>query len=88
VVALEPTSVGRQGLELRNAWRRRSSTQQGDEARGHKPRGSTGAQLSNEVRSGPRDTWRLRSQPLQGGVNRSYSLCGSTWMHVLLLVLT
>jgi hypothetical protein len=51
VAASEPNSAGRQGPELRNAWRRRSSTQQGDEARGHGPRGSTGAHLSKEVRS-------------------------------------
>jgi hypothetical protein len=52
VATPEPTSVGRQGLELRNVWRCRSSTQQVDEARGHGPRGSTGAHLSKEVRSG------------------------------------
>jgi hypothetical protein len=37
---------------------------------------------------GPRDTWRLQNPPLQGGVVRSYSLRGSAWKHVLLLVLT
>jgi hypothetical protein len=37
---------------------------------------------------GPRDTWWLRSPPLQGSVVRSYSLRGSVWIHVLLLVLT
>jgi hypothetical protein len=37
---------------------------------------------------GPRDTWRRRSPPLQGGVIRSYNLRGSAWMHALLLVLT
>jgi hypothetical protein len=52
VAASEPTSAGRQGPELKNAWRRQSSTQQGDKARGHGPRGSTGAHLSKEVRSG------------------------------------
>jgi hypothetical protein len=52
VAVPEPTSAGRRGPELRNAWRRRSSTQQGDDARGHGPRGSTGAHLSKEVRSG------------------------------------
>jgi hypothetical protein len=36
--------------ELRNAWWRRSSTQQGDEAQSHGPCGSTGAHLSKEVR--------------------------------------
>jgi hypothetical protein len=52
VAALKPTSVGRRGLELRISWWRQSSTQQGDEARGHGPRGSTEAHLSKEVRSG------------------------------------
>jgi hypothetical protein len=52
MTAPEPTSAGRRGPELRNMWRRRSSTQQGDEARGHGPRGSTGVHLSKEVRSG------------------------------------
>jgi hypothetical protein len=42
----------RRGPELRNTWQCRSSTQQGGEARGHEPRGSTGAHLSKEVRSG------------------------------------
>jgi hypothetical protein len=51
VAAPKPTSAGRRGPELRNAWRRRSLTQQGDEARGHRPRGSTGAHLSKEVRA-------------------------------------
>jgi hypothetical protein len=36
---------------LRNTWQRRSSTQQGGEARDHRPHGSTGAHLSKEVRS-------------------------------------
>jgi hypothetical protein len=36
----------------------------------------------------PRDMWWHQSPPLQGGVVRSYSLCGSVLMHVLLLVLT
>jgi hypothetical protein len=52
VAAPEPTSTWRRGSELRNMWQRRSSTQQGGEARGHVPRGSTGAHLSKEVRSG------------------------------------
>jgi hypothetical protein len=52
VAASEPISVGRRGPELRNVWRRRSSTQQGDETWGHGPRGGTGAHLSKEVRSG------------------------------------
>jgi hypothetical protein len=51
VPAPEPTSTGRRGPELRNAWRHQSSTQQGGEVRGHGPRGSTGAHLSKEVRS-------------------------------------
>jgi hypothetical protein len=52
VAAPEPTSAGRRGPELRNTWQRRSSTQQGGEARGHMTRGITGAHLSKEVRSG------------------------------------
>jgi hypothetical protein len=52
VAAPEPTSTGRRGPELRNTWQRQSLTQQGGEARGHVTRGSTGAHLSKEVRSG------------------------------------
>jgi hypothetical protein len=51
VAAPEPTSVGWRGLELRNTWQCRSSTQQGGKAQGHRPRDSTGAHLSKEVRS-------------------------------------
>jgi hypothetical protein len=36
----------------------------------------------------PWDTWRLRGPPLQGGLVRRYSLCGSAWKHALLLFLT
>jgi hypothetical protein len=52
VAVSEPTSTGRRGPELRNTWQRRSSTQQGGEARGHMPRGNTEDHLSKEVRSG------------------------------------
>jgi hypothetical protein len=52
VAAPEPITVGKRGPELKNVWCSWSSTQQGDEARGHGPRGSTGAHLSKEVRSG------------------------------------
>jgi hypothetical protein len=52
VAAPELTSAGRRGPELRNAWQHRISTQQGDEARGLGARGSTGAHLNKEVRSG------------------------------------
>jgi hypothetical protein len=67
MAAPEPTSTGRQGPELRYVWRHRSSTQQGDEARGHRAHGSTRAHLCKEVRSGatghveapePTSTWR------------------------------
>jgi hypothetical protein len=37
---------------------------------------------------GPWDTWWRRSPPLQAGVVQSYSLCGSAWMHALLIFLT
>jgi hypothetical protein len=59
VATPEPTSTGRRGPELRNTWQRRSSTQQGGEAQGHGPRGSTRTHLM------PWDTWRLQSPPLQ-----------------------
>jgi hypothetical protein len=52
VTTTELTSTRRRDPELRNTWQHRSSTQQGDETRGHGPRGSTGAHLSNEVRFG------------------------------------
>jgi hypothetical protein len=52
VAESELISTGRRGPELRNTWQRRSSTQKGGEARGHVTRGSTGAHLSKEVRSG------------------------------------
>jgi hypothetical protein len=52
MTAPEPTSAERRGSELRNTWQCRSSTQQGGEARGHVTRGSIGAHLSKEVRSG------------------------------------
>jgi hypothetical protein len=51
VAAPEPTSAGRRGPELRNTWQRRSSTQQGGEARGHVTRGNTGDHFNKEVRS-------------------------------------
>jgi hypothetical protein len=52
VVAPEPTSAGKRGLELRNMWQCWSSTQQGGEALGHMTHGSTGAYLSKEMMSG------------------------------------
>jgi hypothetical protein len=67
VAAPKPTLAERRGLKLRNTWKRRSSTQEGGEARGHGTRGSTGAHLSKEVRFGatehvaapePTSAWR------------------------------
>jgi hypothetical protein len=52
VAAPEPTSSGRRGTELRDTWQCRSSPQQGDEVRGCGARGSAGAHLSREARSG------------------------------------
>jgi hypothetical protein len=49
VAALEPTSAGRRGPELRNTWQRRSSTQQGGEVRGRGTHGGSGAHLCREV---------------------------------------
>jgi hypothetical protein len=42
------------------------------------------SELTSARRQGPgqRDTWRLRSSPLQGGVVRSYSLHGSVGSHL------
>jgi hypothetical protein len=88
MAAPEPTSVGRRGPELRNMWQRWSSTQKGDEARGHGPHGSTGAHLSREMRSGAVGYVAAPEPNSAGGVVQTYSLCGSTWMHALLLVLT
>jgi hypothetical protein len=51
VATLEPSSTRKRGPELRNTWLRRSSTQQGDEVRGHGTRGSTGAYLGRKTRS-------------------------------------
>jgi hypothetical protein len=52
VAASELTSVRRRGSGPRDTWQRRSSPQQGGEVRGCGTRGSAGAQLSKEVRSG------------------------------------
>jgi hypothetical protein len=79
VAAPEPTSTGRQGPELRNAWRRRSSTQQEDEAQGHGPRGSTGAHLSKEVRS--RATGHMAA-PEPTSVGRYSLKLQLMWQHV------
>jgi hypothetical protein len=76
-------------------------------AQTHGTRGSTGAHLVKEAKTGaeghvaaseltsarrrgprPQDTWWHQSPLLQGGVVRSYNLCGSAWMHALLLILT
>jgi hypothetical protein len=56
------------------------------EAEGHVVR----PELTLERMRGPgaRDTWRLRNPPLQGGVVQSYSVHVSTWIHVLIVVLT
>jgi hypothetical protein len=54
VAASEPTSTGRRGPELKNTWHRRSSTQQGDEARGHGTRGSTASRPTSVGRYGPK----------------------------------
>jgi hypothetical protein len=52
VAALEPTSTGRRGPEQRDTWQRWSSPQQGGEVWGRGTRGSIGAHLSREARSG------------------------------------
>jgi hypothetical protein len=52
VKAPEPTSTGKQDLELRDTWQRRSSPQQGGEVQGHGTRGSAGSHIGRETRSG------------------------------------
>jgi hypothetical protein len=47
VAALEPTSAGRQGLELQDMWQHRSSPQYGGGVQGHMARGSARAHLSS-----------------------------------------
>jgi hypothetical protein len=77
VAAPEPTSAGRQGLELRNTWQRWSSLlgEAEPEAMGH----MAAPKPTSAGRRGPelRNTWQRRSPPMQGGVVQSYSLCGS-----------
>jgi hypothetical protein len=51
VEALEPTSIGKRGPELRDTWQRRSSSQQGGEVRVRETRGNAGAHLDREARS-------------------------------------
>jgi hypothetical protein len=51
VEALEPTSTGKRGPELRDTWQRQSSSQQGGEVRGRETRGNAGAHLDREARS-------------------------------------
>jgi hypothetical protein len=48
------------------------------------------SELPRAVQQEPelQDTWRHRSPPQQGGEAQSYSLCGSAWIHGLLLALT
>jgi hypothetical protein len=79
VVAPEPTSAGRRGLELRNVWQLRSSTQQG-EARGHV---ATLEPTSIAMR-GPelRNTWQRQSSTQQGGEARGHGTRGSTGAHL------
>jgi hypothetical protein len=52
VAAPELTLSGRQGLELRDMWQHRSSHYQGGKVRSRGTRGSTGAHLNKEARSG------------------------------------
>jgi hypothetical protein len=52
VTAPELTLSERQGPELRDTWQRRISPQQRGEVWGHETRGSAGAHLNKEARSG------------------------------------
>jgi hypothetical protein len=49
VAASESTSAGRRGLELRNTWQRRNSTQQGGEVRSHGTYGGSEGRLFSNV---------------------------------------
>jgi hypothetical protein len=51
VTVSELNSVRRRGMGPQATWQHRSSAQQGGEVRSHGPHGSTGAHLSEEVRS-------------------------------------
>jgi hypothetical protein len=52
VAAPKPTSAGRCGPETLDKWQHQSSLQLGGEAWSHFTRGSVGAHLSREARSG------------------------------------
>jgi hypothetical protein len=52
VEALEPTSAGKRGLELRDMWQHQSSPHQGGEVWHHGTHGSAGAHLGMEARFG------------------------------------
>jgi hypothetical protein len=52
VAALEPTSARRRGLEPWGVWQYRSPPQLGGEVQSHRTRGSDGAHLTQEARSG------------------------------------
>jgi hypothetical protein len=52
MAALELTSAGRRGLEPYDTWQHRSPPQSRGEVQSHRTRGSAGAHLSQEARSG------------------------------------
>jgi hypothetical protein len=68
MAVLEPTSIGRRGLELRNTWQHQSSPL--GEAEPGAMRHMTALQPTSRGRRGPklRNTWQHRSPPLQGSV--------------------
>jgi hypothetical protein len=79
MAALQPTSAGKRGPKLRNTWQRRSSTQQGGEARGHGTCGSTGAHLGRQARS--RAAGHMEVPELTSIERRGLELQG-TWQRV------
>jgi hypothetical protein len=60
---------------------------QEDRARSQGTHGSAGGQLNTEVRSRATGHVVMPEPTCAGGVVQSYSLRGSTWMHVMLFVL-
>jgi hypothetical protein len=84
----EPTSAGKGAPKLRDTWQRWSPPQQGGEVRGYGTRGSVRAHLSREARCRATGHVIAPEPTSTGGEVQSYRVCGSTWMHNLLLVLT
>jgi hypothetical protein len=80
VAALEPTSVGKRGLEPQNTWQRWNPRQSGDEVWSHRIRGSTRAHLSQEARPGAYLSWEVRFRVIGHVATCGYTLCYLSWL--------